>query len=567
MKPLCMAPAALVAALFLSPGAAARDFPSKDPGVTRIALIGCHQQDRPAPALALYPKTDPDLVIWVGDNVYADTTDDPSHIERCLAVLEAKPGFRELRDLAPFAVTWDDHDYGLNNSGRHYAHKRASADIFRRFWRLEEQIPAERDGIYHAQLHDFGGKRLHVVLLDVRYNRDDPGPEADMLGEAQWQWLAEELKTPSDLRLIVSGTQILVEPESGWETWTQYPRSLERLVELLRRSQCERTLFITGDQHYAEVGRAPGMLDFDLVEVMFAGINQIEDAAVHPLRVSPVQKSLDSVGFIDVQWEQSATEVSHVVFRAFDASTLQQEITYRVNLHELELDLRVEGLREFCDEGTATIASGEKGLLARYTLDGSVPGPSSPIADGPIRMTDTTTIRAALFHPDGWPRGEIREATFSRVEPIAALPEPGGLKPGLRASLFEGAWKQLPDFARLRPVATGVAPVPTPRPMDAPVDGYGLLFEGLVSVPATGMVQFQVLSDDGTRLFIDGRRVVENDGSHSPRLRSGWIPLAEGLHALRLEYFEDHGGEELQVLWQLPGDEVEPVPAAAFQHR
>lgn len=103
---------------------------TEPPAKTRIALLGCLKQDRPAPALPKYLAAGPDICLWVGDNVYADTEDDPEFIRECYRTLEALPGFRELRDEVPFVVTWDDHDYGLNNLGEHYVLKDESKAIF-----------------------------------------------------------------------------------------------------------------------------------------------------------------------------------------------------------------------------------------------------------------------------------------------------------------------------------------------------------------------------------------------------------------------------------------------------
>ena len=48
---------------------------------TRIGILGCHKQRRPAPALEYYANiAQPDICVWVGDNVYADTKQDPAHI-------------------------------------------------------------------------------------------------------------------------------------------------------------------------------------------------------------------------------------------------------------------------------------------------------------------------------------------------------------------------------------------------------------------------------------------------------------------------------------------------------
>lgn len=59
----------------------------------RIAIIGCHRQFEPAPSLVRYLEAQPDLCLWIGDNVYADTRDDFSYIERCYEAMAQNPPF------------------------------------------------------------------------------------------------------------------------------------------------------------------------------------------------------------------------------------------------------------------------------------------------------------------------------------------------------------------------------------------------------------------------------------------------------------------------------------------
>jgi hypothetical protein len=101
------------------------------PASVGSGAIGRIDRRRP---LARYLELDSDWLLWIGDNVYADTRDDPSFIEACYAKLAARPEFPALRARFPFLVTWDDHDFGLNNAGRDYALKDESRAIFRRFW-------------------------------------------------------------------------------------------------------------------------------------------------------------------------------------------------------------------------------------------------------------------------------------------------------------------------------------------------------------------------------------------------------------------------------------------------
>ena len=97
-------------------------------------------------------------------------------------------------------------------------------------------------------------------------------------------------------------------------------------------------------------------------------------------------------------------------------------------------------------------------------------------------------------------------------------------------------------------------------------DGFALLFEGYLRVPRAGIYQFALKSDDGSRLILHDTVVVDNDGSHSARVRRGRIALAAGLHPLRIEYFEDYMGQELSLRWTGPGVTDEPVPPEALGH-
>ena len=98
-------------------------------------------------------------------------------------------------------------------------------------------------------------------------------------------------------------------------------------------------------------------------------------------------------------------------------------------------------------------------------------------------------------------------------------------------------------------------------------DHYGYVFTGLIDVPSEGLWEFAVASDDGAVLYIDGEKVVDNDGSHSAFLATGQIPLRKGLHAFQLPYLEDYEGQSLNWGWRAPGAEkFTPIPETAIYH-
>jgi hypothetical protein len=304
--------------------------------IDRIAVLGCLKQNEPTPALAECLASKPDLCLWIGDNIYADTETSPDFIAECYATLAAKPEFQNLRAAVPWVATWDDHDFGLNDAGGGYRFKRDSRDLFREFWRLTDEIPVDRDGVYYAKTFAAHGKTLQIVLLDPRFNRDDPGPNADTLGDRQWEWLSEVLQEPADLRLVVSGYQVLLDAGTGSETWAEFPAARRRLFDLIRTTAAEHVVFLTGDQHYGEVCRLPDALGYDAVELQFSGVNQIEAPEFNSARVSPVSRSRHSFALLDIQWRRTTQDVPHLLFHVVDADTGRDELVYRLNFAELE---------------------------------------------------------------------------------------------------------------------------------------------------------------------------------------------------------------------------------------
>lgn len=547
-------------------GVVAQSLPSHHPGFTRIAILGCHKQFEPAPALHRYVQQLPDLCLWIGDNVYADTEADPTYLKRCYDALAAKPAFQQLREAAPWMATWDDHDFGLNNAGKEYPLKAESKAIFREFWELEAEIPAAQAGIYYARTYAINGKRLQIIMLDVRYERDPPFSGGDVLGEAQWAWLEAQLQQEADLRLLVSGFQLLLDASSGSETWAKFPQAQERLFQLIRTTRAEGVVFLTGDQHYGEVGRRPHTLPYDAVELQFAGINQIESPEFNSHRVSPVIQSQHSYALLDIHWQQTEADLPYLSFRIYDALADELELVYRVNLQELLLQLHIAGAPRFVERQRIQLIHDHPGLEVRYTLDGGEPTLASPVYEQAFDISQSTVLKAQLYYPDGQAASRVFSQSFERVPPLAAVAPPARLAVGLSFRYLEGNFSQLPDFSAQAATKTGIARSLDPMATAEQPDHFAIEYRGYLDIPVAGVYQFFLYSDDGARLYLHDQLVVDNDGSHSARLRQGSLALAKGLHPIRILYFEDYEGQTLQLSYEGPGLSRQPIPFNDFSH-
>lgn len=296
---------------------------------SRIAFGSCADQERPQPILGQVVARDPDLFVYLGDNVYGDTKD-MDELRGKYAMLAAKPEFQALRAHCATLAIWDDHDYGANDAGRHYPEKAASREVFLDFWREPLDSPRrDHAGIYHDHLFTANGRTLQVILLDTRTFRDDlvvngeeepeppykndyrPNldPTATILGPEQWAWLRERLSVPADLRIVATSIQF-GHSYNGWESWTNVPHERDRMIDLITETRANGVVFVSGDVHWGEINRQDVDGGYPLYDLTASGINQDWDV-IEPSarRVGPAVAEYN-VGFIEVDWDAAEPTVA-----------------------------------------------------------------------------------------------------------------------------------------------------------------------------------------------------------------------------------------------------------------
>lgn len=128
----------------------------------------------------------------------------------------------------------------------------------------------------------------------------------------------------------------------------------------------------------------------------------------------------------------------------------------------------------------------------------------------------------------------------------------------LTFTLFKGSWNKLPDWNTLKPAGTDHVPSGKfDLSCTKEKDSFGLVFNAKIEVTKAGIHTFTIASDDGSRLFINRKVVVDHDGIHGMSAKSGKVKLEAGSHDIELQYFEGSGEEELYVGWKQPGSKKE----------
>ena len=91
-------------------------------------------------------------------------------------------------------------------------------------------------------------------------------------------------------------------------------------------------------------------------------------------------------------------------------------------------------------------------------------------------------------------------------------------------------------------------------------------YTGYLLLPYEDVYSFYTDSDDGSRLYIDGNLIVDNDGLHSLLEKEGTVPLAEGYHPFRVSYFNKTGDFDLKISIRSPLMKKEMIPGGMLFH-
>lgn len=200
----------------------------------------------------------------------------------------------------------------------------------------------------------------------------------------------------------------------------------------------------------------------------------------------------------------------------------------------------------------------------RYTLDGSNPSPTSLLYSGSIKINSTCVLSAALFK-NGKIASDIAKAEFTKVIPSPPVVEEN-LTEGIAYKYYEGNWEAIPDFSKINPAAEGTCNSFSLVPKKNN-DYFGFDFSGYIRIPEDDIYTFSIASDDGSKLFLDNKVLIDNDFCHGVVEKKELIALNAGLHPIRVTYFEKSGGEDLTVSIKQIGKEKMAIPGSFLFHK
>ncbi len=203
----------------------------------------------------------------------------------------------------------------------------------------------------------------------------------------------------------------------------------------------------------------------------------------------------------------------------------------------------VNPARIFTKKTTIPLTGTAAGATIEYAIENKKPGLNWMEYKEPVELKKSSTIVTRATWPDSV-RSHTQRYTFTKVK--AMKPKaPKNLTPGVTVKIYEGSWDKLPDFKMLQPVEQltvsklGLSEIKRQ-------ENFGAVFEAYFEAPETGVYTFHLRSDDGSRLSIGSKLLIENDGIHGMKEVAGSAALKQGGHALRLEFFQKLGGVGLE---------------------
>lgn len=198
----------------------------------------------------------PDLMLWLGDNVYLREPDWGSrsgYLHRYTHTRSNPELQRLLRSTAHYAI-WDDHDFGPNDADGSWLYGDMAREIFDLFW------PNPTCGVPGVQgtTTAFAHSDVEFFLLDDRTHRvrgDMSTAEPALLGEAQLDWLVRALKySQAPFKLVAVGGQVLNDA-AVFENYATIPKERNELLRRIEEEGITGVVFLTGDRHFSELSQ------------------------------------------------------------------------------------------------------------------------------------------------------------------------------------------------------------------------------------------------------------------------------------------------------------------------
>ncbi len=264
----------------------------------------------------------PDAMLWLGDNVYMREPDWGSRagmLKRYSHTRAYAPARPMLANVPNYA-TWDDHDYGPNDSDRSWWMKSTALEVFKLFWPNPSYGIRAQEGVCTSmEIAD-----VQVFMLDDRWFRnanDRIDQQRRILGDAQLQWLIDGLAASrATFKIVAVGSQVLSDNKKR-EGFERSSFERDELIQTITKNQIPGVIIVSGDVHFAELSKRDREGTYPLYELtsspLSAGLNTSQTYRTNTLNVPGTEYVGHNFGLISVEGARGARLLT---LRIVDAS-------------------------------------------------------------------------------------------------------------------------------------------------------------------------------------------------------------------------------------------------------
>ena len=283
-------------------------------------------------------KKEPDFMVWLGDNVYLRTPDFLSErgVRHRYRHVRATPELQPLLANVHHYATWDDHDYGPNDSDASYVNKDITEKVFNDYWGNLNTNAVKNGGI----TSQFLWNDVEFFMMDNRYHRDpnrQRTPNKAYLGDEQLEWLINALTvSKAAFKIVCVGGQTISDA-AVYENYATYPEERQQLIDRLHEEKIEGVVFMSGDRHHTEISRLERKEAYPLIDItcspLTSGVHNPRDEG-NTLQVKDKTYYKRNFGIVTISGKRSQRELLLTIYstegdKIWDYKIEAQELRYK----------------------------------------------------------------------------------------------------------------------------------------------------------------------------------------------------------------------------------------------
>jgi len=207
--------------------------------------------------------------------------------------------------------------------------------------------------------------------------------------------------------------------------------------------------------------------------------------------------------------------------------------------------------------GIIKLACDDKNAEIRYTMDETLPSKTSLLYQTPLKIDRITNLKMQSFNPSKTPSGivslNIGSSVYQQAQQVSHE-----LDAGLMYRYYKGKFSFTEEIKNSTLINSGIIPQFSIEKIPEKTN-FAFIFSGYIKIPKDGLYTFYLKSNDGSVMYLNDQKLIDNDGAHGIYEKMTSTSLKTGMHKLKVEYFQQGGGYLLEVFWEsdeLPKQEI-----------